>query len=81
MLRQMIVDEISQMIAVAAGISVIDDASTKADIETIADCIVNAVGKWLESDDVRPIIYDGLSTFGPTTKNVGAALAKAARST
>lgn len=71
MLRQMIIDEIRQMVAL--------DAATESDMETVADRVVDTVGKWLESDDVRPIIYDGLSSGGQTTKNVGAALAKAAR--
>ncbi len=41
--------------------------------------LVETVARWLECDDVRPTIYDGMVAPGPTTKNIGDALARRAR--
>lgn len=48
-------------------------------VERATEAVVETVATWLECDDVRPTYYDGMSSVGPTTKNIGIAIATRAR--
>jgi hypothetical protein len=45
----------------------------------LIDDLIEVTAGWLEDDDTRAVVYDGMVTTGPMLRNVGKSLARAAR--
>lgn len=72
-------DEVRQVLAPMVDEAISAHMGTERTItqmvEDATEAVITKVQEWLRNDDLRPVVYDGLSSSGPTTQQVLEALA------